>query len=473
MERAASPVQSRLLWGFFAALFAGLLIAGASLYALRLVVISKDNVTFDHAADLIAAERVRSSIVRVATAERGFLFTGSEEFLKQYEDARAELDREMNVLERKVESAEGRTLFAELRERIATHTSAAERVITMRRRGVDLPVVSDEFERSVLPAGDRMRRVVDALIALKDRKLAAAHDASVWAANRATYLILFLTAAALTLAGTLALVLTRTVARLYDELATTNEELERFAYLVSHDLREPLRTVSGFVGLLERRYGEKLDAGARDLIAHASDGARRMAKLIESLLEFSRVGHAPLALAEVDTGACVRGVWEDLGLAVRESGATLSVGDLPRVQADASQLGRVFQNLLSNAIKFGGEASPRVEVTASRDGARWRFCVADSGPGIPADERERIFEFFQRGQGGARRQGSGIGLAACRRIVERHGGKIWVESEPGHGARFYFTLPITRHTREAAQSPRGTFLHNLRRAATPRSRHPS
>jgi signal transduction histidine kinase len=225
------------------------------------------------------------------------------------------------------------------------------------------------------------------------------------------------------------------------ELARSNADLEQFAYVASHDLSEPLRMVSGFVGLLARRYGGKLDDDADEFIGYAVEGVSRMRMLIDDLLAYSRVGRSENAMRMVDTGAVVERVLRVLESQIAESGAEIVRGELPRVRADETEIGQLFQNLLSNALKFRGEAAPVVEVGAERENGWWRFSVRDNGIGIEPRHADRIFKVFQRLNPREAYAGTGIGLAICQRIVDRHGGRIWLQAGTRGGTEFRFTLP--------------------------------
>jgi PAS domain S-box-containing protein len=225
------------------------------------------------------------------------------------------------------------------------------------------------------------------------------------------------------------------------ELARSNSELRQFAYAASHDLQEPIRMVAFYTQLLAKRYQGRLDADADEFLGYALEGATRMGELVKQLLEFSRVSTRKLELSQVDSGTIFEQSLQALRLAVSESGAAVTHGPLPMVNADPSQLGRVFQNLLANAIKFRAGKSPAIHVSAEESPSDWHFLVRDNGIGVSAEYFETIFLLFQRLHTREEYQGSGVGLATCRRIIDQHQGRIWLESQPGAGSTFHFTLP--------------------------------
>ncbi len=231
--------------------------------------------------------------------------------------------------------------------------------------------------------------------------------------------------------------------RLIGELKRSNGELEQFAYVASHDLQEPLRMVASYVTLLQRRYRERLDEKADEYIHFAVDGAQRMQTLIEGLLAYSRIGRRGAEFKVVDLNAVFSAAVSNLSVLIGESGALITKDDLPLMCGDETQLVQLFQNLIGNGIKYiRKDVRPQVHVAARADGRSCRFSVKDNGIGIEARFFERIFQIFQRLHTRDEYSGTGIGLALCKRIVERHQGRIWVESAPGQGSTFFFTLPV-------------------------------
>ncbi len=232
------------------------------------------------------------------------------------------------------------------------------------------------------------------------------------------------------------------LAKKVGELARSNAELEQFAYVASHDLQEPLRMVAAYTQLLAERYRGQLDEQADKYISYAVDGATRMQTLIQDLLAFSRAGRQGTDLESTDCNEVVEQALKNLQAAIRESDARVDLGSLPSVMANRAQLVQLFQNLIGNAIKFRGNEPPVIQVDAERQEDEWLFTITDNGIGIAPEYRQDIFTVFKRLHTRAEYPGNGIGLAICRKIIEQHGGRIWVESQPGRGSSFKFTLPM-------------------------------
>jgi PAS domain S-box-containing protein len=225
------------------------------------------------------------------------------------------------------------------------------------------------------------------------------------------------------------------------DLERSNQELEQFAYVASHDLREPLRKIKSYTELLAQRYSDRFDDRAQKYMDYITDGATRMQGLIQDLLIYSRVGRGELTLAPTDLNAVVCRTLKDLSHAIEETQAELAISSLPTVAVNAIQIGQLFQNLIANALKFRGDRTPKIEIKATCGDGHWMFSVRDNGIGMDPEYSDRIFIIFQRLHSQQEYPGTGIGLAICKKIVERHGGRIWVESKLGEGTSFYFTIP--------------------------------
>ncbi|MEZ4416933.1 MAG: PAS domain S-box protein [Gemmatimonadota bacterium] len=226
-----------------------------------------------------------------------------------------------------------------------------------------------------------------------------------------------------------------------EHLERSNSALEQFAFAASHDLQEPLRTVSSYARLLDERYRGRLDGDGDEFLHYLTDAADRMRLLVQDLLSYARLGRQGAKRQPVDGGRMLANILNDLDTAIREAGAVVEVGPLPVIEGDATQLGLVMQNLIGNAIKFHSKRPPHVRVQAREQEDGWEISVADNGVGIPAEHREKVFEVFKRLHSRKRFPGTGIGLAICRRIVEDHGGRIWVEAGVSGGSVFRFTIP--------------------------------
>lgn len=237
----------------------------------------------------------------------------------------------------------------------------------------------------------------------------------------------------------------RTASDQADELRRSNGELEQFAYVASHDLQEPLRKVASFTQMLEQRYEHELDDRARQYIHYAVDGAKRMQLLINDLLDFSRVGRVGGEKTPMDSGVAVRAALDNLSAAIEDAGATVTTGELPRVTGSPSQLTQLFQNLIENAVKFRGDEPPRVRIEAVERDGMWEFSCSDNGIGVDPKYADRIFLIFQRLHPRDVYAGTGIGLALCRKIVDYHGGRLWLDGDSGEtggrGTTFRWTLP--------------------------------
>jgi light-regulated signal transduction histidine kinase (bacteriophytochrome) len=229
--------------------------------------------------------------------------------------------------------------------------------------------------------------------------------------------------------------------RQVQELRRANAELRQFADIVAHDFQEPLRMVSTYVHRLAQRSQGTLDAEAQEFCGLAVDGAQRMQSLLQALLAYTRIGETRQEWAVVDGEALLEHTARDLRLMLEEQQAEMTHDPLPKVRGNDKQLGLVFQNLLSNALKFCGSASPWIHVSARQEGPCWVLSVRDNGIGLDSRQSERIFQVFQRLHTPQEYPGTGIGLAICKKVIERHGGRIWVESKVGKGATFFFSLP--------------------------------
>jgi signal transduction histidine kinase len=307
-----------------------------------------------------------------------------------------------------------------------------ETVEALRREGLDIPVIIVSGYLGELKAVDCIKLgaadyvLKDTLLRLPDCVRRALRESKLREENR----------------------------RSQEDLARSNRDLEQFAYVASHDLQEPLRMVAAYTQLLSERYKGKLDENADKYIHYAVDGATRMQTLVKDLLAFSRVGRQGREAQLTECSTLVNRALKNLQAAIQESGARVEYADLPSIVADASLLTQVFQNLIGNAIKFRGTEPIVVRITAEKTKQETIFSIADNGIGIASEHSELIFAIFKRLHTREEYPGSGIGLSICKKVIEQHGGRIWVESEPGHGCTFRFTLPNQgAEDAKASQSP--------------------
>ena len=243
-----------------------------------------------------------------------------------------------------------------------------------------------------------------------------------------------------------------------EQLANSNKELKQFAYIASHDLKEPLRMIGAYTSLLQRRYSKKLDEGAQEFMGFITDATRRMNNLLDDLLTYSKVGTQELQKEPVKMCEVVEASLANLQLKIKQKHAKVNLSDLPEVEVSRIQMGQLYQNLISNAIKFSDKDSPEIWIDAEKNGKAYIFSVRDNGIGIAAEHKERIFEMFSRLHTRQEYEGTGIGLATCKKIVEQHSGRIWVESEKDKGSTFYFSIPFKAN--ETHRKEEQTTLHH-------------
>jgi signal transduction histidine kinase len=450
---------------------------------------------------------LRAAVLDQETGVRGYVLTGDERFLEPYERGRDAGDDAVVRLNNAVQDdEEASAAMAVVQERLDTwrDETAAPSVADSSEGADTTPATGDEARRQF----QALRDAINDTDAVLDQRRAAALDDLDAAAKGATAAMILqvvgLVASGVLIIGALTRLVTgplgrlgadaRTVAsgdldhevrgegspdlvrlgadvdamrrrildevdqlnaatdglaRQAEELARSNDDLEQFAYVASHDLQEPLRKVSGFCQLLQMRYADQLDERANEYIHYAVDGAKRMQDLINDLLSFSRVGRTAESFEPVDLDELADQAVEVLGPAIEETGATVTVGDLPEVQGDRRLLGATLQNLIGNALKFRGPERPVVKIDATlTDGAagdEWVITVADNGIGVDPDYGEQIFTIFKRLHSKTEYPGTGIGLALSKKIVEFHGGRIWLEPTPPPGATFKLALPATVH----------------------------
>ena len=465
--------RSRLIAGVSTAL-ATMIFIGALTF--RTIARSRDDigwVTHTHLV-LEALDALSANVTDAETGQRGFLLTGQEPYLRPYNDALNHVQESTRALrDLTSDNPVQQSNLNRLEPVVALKLAELQARIDIRKRdGLDAAAkaVRDGSGRLHM---DQIRAVIAEMKDEEQRLLTArSQEASVSSSRAARVIVIgnLLALFFLLLAGAVIFQemgqrrraeeevrnlnadLERRVADRTAELAErakdltrSNSELQQFAYVASHDLQEPLRMVASFTQLLAKRYSDKLDDDAREFINYAVDGAKRMQTLISDLLSYSRVGTQGKAFELVHCDAVLDRVLKSLKIAIEDNGAVIAREPLPAVSGDSIQLSQLFQNLLTNAIKFHGEKPPLVQISAKKNGSTWKLSVRDNGIGISPDHADRIFVIFQRLHTKTEYPGTGIGLAICKKIVERHGGRIWVEASPGGGSTFFFTIPVAQN----------------------------
>lgn len=421
-----------------------------------------------HTQEVISAiGELRVSITKAETIELTYLLTGDRASLTAFEAAVQRAEQQLEFLRARTSDNPSQRLrldslkpllgsvITEMRRMIDLRSTGEARTVTaalqsyrgqrlMERVAEATGLLKDEEER-LLAERRRARRRTDTLV---NAALLAGFGTTIAALTWAMFAIRRYERqrdrAELQL-QTLNKELELRVEERTANLQRSNQDLEQFAYAASHDLQEPLRMVSSYVDLLGKRYSGRLDEDADTYIRFAVDGAKRMQRLVNDLLAYSRAGTQALEIGPVDSGEVLQEVMEQLQNSIRDSGADITADALPRVQADRVKLASVLQNLLSNAIKFAKPGiRPQIRVSARLDRGMWQFTVRDEGIGFDSQYAEKVFQLFQRLHGGDGYPGTGIGLALCKRVIEGHGGRIWVESAPDQGSSFHFVLPAAR-----------------------------
>lgn len=467
--------RSRLIAGVVTALA---MMALIGVLTLRTITRSREDIRWVMHSHLVleALDALNTNLADAETGQRGFIITGEAPYLLPYNDALdhvqenakslRELTSDNPVQQRNVDRLEPIVAIklAELQDRIDVRRRTGLQAAAEAVRQGSGRLHMDEI-RAVI--GD-MKQEERRLLANRSREASASSSRAGIVIVIGNILALFF----LLLAGAVIFqemgqrrraedevrnlnadlerrVADRTaeLAERAKDLARSNGELQQFAYVASHDLQEPLRMVASFTQLLAKRYAGKLDDDAREFINYAVDGAKRMQTLISDLLSYSRVGTQGKAFELVYCDAVLDRVLKGLNLAIEDNGAVIAREPLPAVLGDSIQLSQLFQNLLTNAIKFHGDKPPLVQISTEKNGSVWKISVRDNGIGISPEHADRIFVIFQRLHTKTEYPGTGIGLAICKKIVERHGGRIWVEPSSGGGSTFSFTIPVAQNQR--------------------------
>jgi len=424
-------------------------------------------------------DSLQIGLIDAETGQRGYIITGEEAYLAPYRDGIGRISREIRELrELTADNPVQQGSLDRMEPLIAEKLGVLQNRIEIRRKEGLAAGVAAVAEGSGKQFMDQIRVLVAGMKHEEDRLLAL-RSSELEASARGIRLIimigealgfLFLAAAGLIIqqemrrrasaeleVRTLNMQLERRVAERTAELAErardlerSNMELQQFAYVASHDLQEPLRTIASFTQLLAKRYHDKLDDKAREFINFAVDGSKRMQTLINDLLAYSRVGTQGKPFAPTRCDAVLDRILKNLKIGIESSGAVITREPLPVVIGDEVQLAQLFQNLLTNAIKFRAADIPRIHISATLDGTTWKFMVRDNGVGISPEHHDRIFVIFQRLHTRTEFPGTGIGLAISKKVAERHGGQIWIEATPGGGSTFCFTIPqgATEHANE-------------------------
>lgn len=448
-------VDRRIRIGFLVLTLAPALLGYLAWESARRVVEARDDVARTN--ELVKRlEMLLSGLKDVEVAQREYILTGDNEYVQRMQKARSSVDAEINRLA----SMRAEKYWIEvLRNLIPQKFEEIDQTIRLRQSG-DFEAASNVILRDRgSQAMDDIRISVRSMITQENVNLGKRTEEQDASFSRAMTLFIVILLFSVGLIGLLfqltqreARELERRVALRTEELQRSNEDLQQFAYVASHDMKEPLRMISSYASLLQRRYQGRLDADADTYIGFIVDGVKRMNLLITDLLDYSRAGQTnEEQTVAVDPKPVLKAVLDNLKVTIADAGAVITHDPLPVVPYDPTRLAQLLQNLIGNALKYRSDKRPVIHLSAERTETETIFSVKDNGPGIAPEHHETIFGIFKRLHG-KEVEGTGIGLAMCRRIVERHGGRIWVESTPGAGATFRFSVPHVQPVANTAAS---------------------
>jgi len=461
--------KNKIIIGFGAALAILILVSVVSFTSLSQN--GKDRALVTHTYVVMEKlDAVLANLIDAETGQRGYIITGEVSYLEPYNNSRTHVNQNLADLRSMTADnlAQQRALDRLEPAATAMLSTLQERIEIRDRLG--MAAAAEEIRKGAAKLHmDEIRALITGM-RVEENQLLASRSAEADASLRKTRIVIvvgeILGFSFLSLAGAIVGQEMRRRSRAEQEvrqlnadlekrvaertaelderakeLARSNSELQQFAYVASHDLQEPLRMVASFTQLLAKRYKDKLDDDAREFIDYAVDGATRMQTLISDLLTYARVGTQGKALAPTNCEELLDRVLQSIKFVIEETGAVISRDPLPVVMADPQQLGQLFQNLLTNAIKFRGKEPPSIKISVEKTGRDWKISVRDNGIGIAQEHADRIFVIFQRLHTKTEYPGTGIGLAICKKIIERHRGRIWFEPTPGGGSTFCFTIP--------------------------------
>lgn len=421
-------------------LFVSIVISLASLGVLYHVLADNDRTILQGLQEIILIEKLRSAVQYRVASYRGYILGGERRFEQEHQAA----DEEVRVLLEKLRSRlDGRQekLALSLLEQVESdYREAIQTGIACQKEKLPTKALLQCLERDILPKRAELVRLLENLETEKEKELTDAKQAAAKASAQYLLLIIGITATALLLLIGTAVVLTRFLRRQAEDLAEANKELEEFSSIVAHDVKSPLYTISGFLELLREEYRDKLDSEGRHYIDSAVNGATRLSTFVDRLLKYARFGAEKVELTPLDLNIAVEEALSNLKAVLDRKSATIDYKELPKVKADKSQMVQLFQNLIGNAIKFHDNGRPHVKISAEPNGIYWKLSVQDNGIGFDSASAQSIFEPFHRLHSEEKFQGSGLGLSVCKKIIDRHGGRIWATSKPNEGATFHFTL---------------------------------